>query len=930
MKGAEEKVANQITDEGTILLKNSDGTMPFKEGTEFSLFSANSVPHTKKGGTSLGGKSGDTMTVRQSLEKAGFKVNQKLWHYYAKGAGHKYGLGPGSVGYGRSEDFSINEAPISSLKKSGVLNSVKGTVPVYVLKRQAGEGRDMARSMANYAKSNVDKDRSYLDLDSTERGVLKYLNDNYENVVVLVNTNAAVDMGWLADYPHIHAVISAPTITASLGKIFSGAVNPSARTVDTFADDALQSPAAKNVGDFQYSTQTGKMTKYNYVSYKEGIYVGYKYYETRYEDAVLNQGNAGKYNYDSQVKFPFGYGLSYTDFRWQDYKVKDDGDKFKLSVRVTNTGKTAGKDVVEFYAQSPYTNYDRTNDVEKASVQLVNYAKTKNLAPGASQVVSATVNKTQLLSYDSQKAKSYILDKGTYYLTAATNAHEAINNILALKGTTADKLSGQADRSLATTWLPQMGDKDVQVFKADSTTGNRVTNQFDNVRGNLKYLTRQDWTGTFPTADGRLSDQKSTWGNAINSKSATGTPETYTWTKTASKKLLKQLDSTSSGAPKLDTGKVKLVYGQKNGLELVDLRGKPYNDPEWNKLLNQLSAKDYESLVADAGYNINPIKSVNKPYNIDADAANGLVYSGTGRMYPNSMNLAQTWNRHLATKMGRMIGNQAILGGADGWYAPSMNIHRTPFDGRNGEYYSEDSFLSGEMASDELKGAAEKGVYGYFKHFALNEQENHRGDTDGQFGLATWANEQSIREIYLTPFEMCAKKGSLPEKYYKKVDGKYVLAERQVPIAKAVMTSFNRIGATWAGGDYALLTNVLRKEWGFHGMVMTDNAMTSKYMDVNQMLSAGGDAKLIIGVDPTGYKFNKNNKTDYALARQAAHNILYTSANSKVVNGAIHGSKVKIEKSTLDWVRIGVTAFCVLVSLLLIWFTYRRFTKKVA
>lgn len=924
---AEKDTATQISGEGTVLLKNDAGNMPFKQDQKFSFFSANSVPKKASGLAAMVG--GSSLNIKQSFQQAGLQVNNKLWNFYAKGAGSKYGLAAGSISFGDAEDFSINEAPLSKLQKAkGVLDSVKGTVPVYVLKRVAGEGRDMPRSMANHAKSATDKKKSYLDPDTTELQILKYLNDHFTNTVVVVNSNAAIDLNWLKQFPNIKSVVFAPTIDASLGKIFTGKVNPSARTVDTFADNALNSPAAQNFGDYQYQTASGKMSKYNYVSYAEGIYTGYKYYETRYEDKVLNQGNAGDYNYQDEVVYPFGYGLSYTKFDWSHYQTSENKQQVKVSVDVTNSGKHQGKDVVEVYAQSPYTDYDQANKVEKPSVQLVGYAKTKSLEPGEKQTVHVTVNKSQLRAYDANKAKAYILDKGTYYFTAAKDAHAAINNILAEKGSKpSNGMTSAGDKSFVSTWLTG-GNTPVTVFKTDSQTGAKVTNQFDDAKGDVTYLSRSNWTKTFPKHDGQPSDQKSTWGNEVNGTSANGAPASYTWSKKASAKLLQKLASFDSKAPKLDTKDVKLTYNADNGLSLIDLRGKAYNDPQWDKLLDELSAKDLATLVGKSGYGIDAIKKISKPFNIDADTASGLIYGGTGAMYANSMTLAQTWNAPLARKMGRMIGNDAIAGGATGWYAPSMNLHRTPFSGRNGEYYSEDAFLSGSTASNQVYGAASKGVYAYIKHFALNDQENHRGDRNGQFGVATWANEQSIREDYLLPFKMCVDLDKVPMKYYKKVNGKYELTTKMMPATSAVMTSFNRIGATWAGGDYNLLTNVLRKEWGFVGTVMTDNANTSKYMNVDQMIAAGGDAKLINAKDLTNFKFDKNNKTQYIYARQAAKNILYTTVNSKAMNGALPGAKLKYGIQSLHMVRYIIDVLFVGLSALLVWFTYRRFWGK--
>ncbi|MCD7857185.1 MAG: glycoside hydrolase family 3 C-terminal domain-containing protein [Clostridiales bacterium] len=349
---AEDALADQIADEGVVLLEN-DGTLPLSSDTVYSLFSVNSATVT----------STDSMTGGRSLQtlfsEAGVSINTTLWDFYSAKSGEGYGLGSGSISYGDDEDFSINEVPLSELEaEDGLLETVEGTVPVYWLKRVAGEGRDMPRSMYNHTDIEEDKSKSYLEPDSIELEILQYLNDNFDQVILVVNSNAALELGWLEDYPNITAVLYAPGGIESVPRILTGEVNPSGRTVDTFAADALASPAAQNFGDYQYTDEDGNMTVYNYVSYEEGIYVGYKYYETRYEDVVLNQGNAGDYDYDTEVVYPFGYGLSYTTFEWANMTTTWTEDTCTVTVDVTNTGDVAGKDVVEIYIQSPYTEYE--------------------------------------------------------------------------------------------------------------------------------------------------------------------------------------------------------------------------------------------------------------------------------------------------------------------------------------------------------------------------------------------------------------------------------------------------------------------------------------------------------------------------------------------------------------------------------------------
>lgn len=926
IKTAEEDLKSRISAEGLVLLKNENASLPVTGDTAFSLFSANSA-RLSVGGGMLGGG----ISLREIFESKGVSINSTLWDFYEKGAGAGYGLAKGSVNFGDDEDFRINECPLSVLENANVLDSVKGTVPVYVLKRVAGEGRDMPRSMYRHAVSGEDRQKSYLEPDSTELEILDYLNRNFDNIILVVNSNAALELGWLKDFPNIQSVIYAPDGLRALPDVLTGDVNPSGRTVDTFAAEAFSSPAAQNFGDYVYYTQDGEPTKYNYVSYAEGIYVGYKYYETRYEDVVLGQGNAGEYDYNEQVCYPFGFGLSYTEFAWSGLRTKWNGTSCTVTVDVTNTGDRAGKDVVEIYAQSPYTEYDKVNQVEKASVQLVGYAKTDELAPGDTQAVTVTFEEEQLKAYDSQNAGTYILEPGQYYIAAGKNAHDAVNHILAAKGKTiADQMTSAGNTELVTLYEPEITDVDAQTYAVDSYSGAAITNKLEEARGDITYLSRQDWQGTWPQHDGETGQEISTWGNEINGTDAEGNPVSYIYFKTISEELLARIDAFDSLSP-IDPGSFqeKIVYGEKNGLSLIDMRGLDFDDPLWEKLLNQLTSEDYYTMIALSGYGTEFLKSVNKPFCVDADTASGLIYGGTGAMFPNAMTLAQTWNQDLALEYGTMIGNEAILGGADGWYAPSMNIHRTPFSGRNGEYYSEDPFLSGAVASKEVYGAASRGMYTYIKHFAFNDQENHRGDRAGQYSICTWLNEQSARELYLLPFEMCMKAGEVELHYVQKTaDGTYENAVRDIRACQAVMTAFNRIGYTWTGASYPLITGILREEWAFNGFVLTDNANTGEFMDGYQMIEAGADGKLTYAEKSARFEYDKNDAATYHYGREAMHRMLYTIANSKAMNGAMPGSKFVDVKTFTDKVILTINIVCPVLILLLILLTIRRFRKR--
>lgn len=931
---AEKQLDRQIANEGYVLLKNDGNTMPFEQGTTFSFFgeSVKNLTATQSVLTQFTGAKGNSNQLKDSFESRGFGVNQTLMDFYTKGAGSKYTMGTGSINFGAAEDFRINECPLSELESAdGVLDSTKDTVPVFVMRRVAGEGRDMPRSMYNHATSAEDKAKTYLEPDSTELEILQYINDNFDNGVVILNTASALNLGWLEQFPNIKSVLFVPSTgrygTDSLADIFAGEVSPSGKTVDTFEANSLNSPAAQNYGDYQYVDGDGNLTGYSYVSYAEGIYVGYRYYETRYEDAVLGQGNAGDFDYDSEVVYPFGYGLSYTTFDWSNYQASWDGTTCTVSVDVTNTGDVAGKDVVEVYAQSPYTDYDRANGVEKSAVQLVNYGKTKLLEPGETQTVSVTFDQDMLKAYDANGAKTYILDAGTYYVTAAHDSHDAVNNVLAAKGA---NVAGDASR--VSTYVPSNTDVDTTTYATDAKSGAEITNLFDDAKGDVTYLTRADWEGTFPQHDGTpLEGDVSTWGAEINAVDENGNPVSYAWGKVASPELIDRLKGLDSGNPVSDATITDTpVYGQNNGISLIDLRGKDYNDPMWNQLLDELSAEDYRELVGHSGYGSNFVQSIGKPFNIDADTAAGLIYGGTGMMFCSPVVMAQTWNQDLASAYGAMIGNEANIGGTTGWYAPSMNIHRTPFTGRNGEYYSEDPVISGTVASLEIKGAAEKGVYSTIKHFALNDQENHRGDGGIEQGCATWSNEQAIREIYVKPFDICMHVGTVDENYVEQgADGSYSMATTKVDACQAIMSAFNRVGATWAGGNYALLTGLARNEWGFNGWIVTDSANSAApYMDSSQMIRAGGDSRL--RSNENNYQYDENNSAEYHYAREAIHHLLYVTANSKAMEGAMPGSAYAPGLQAVDKVRIGVTAGGAAVIALVFWTGWRNHKKRAA
>lgn len=910
----EEKKVAEIAQEGITLIKN-DGVLPLAKGTTVNIFSHSSVDLVSGGSGSGSGSFELTKNLKEGLEGAGLKVNETLWNFYNKGAGSSYKRGVGVINYGWDLDWSINECPLSVIKgDSAVMNSLDGKIAMFVISRTGGEGGDEARDMAAF---KGESGQHYLEPDNTELEIISYLNEHFEDVIILVNCNNAIELGWVEDYENISAVVNFPgagrTGTYGLGYALTGfdalgnEISPSGHLVDTWVYDNFSSPAMQNMGDFRF---TG--TNYYYVNYSEGIYVGYKYYETRYEDVISGRANAGDYDYADTVTYPFGFGLSYTKFEWSGFTMSapDANGNINVSVKVKNVGDRSGKDVVQIYAQAPYID----GGVEKSSLVLAGFEKTGNLAPGAEETVNVTVNLRYLASYDVSAnggKGGYILDKGNYYITAASNAHEALNDILIKRALTEGDFALDYDK-----WVDAASDdssyaeneESVGIYyqaEYDSTTYStlgfaQIENQF--TASTLKdavYLSRSDWSA--------MENNGLRYGNVSEalSKAEVGGKQFQIQ---ASAELLEVLNKRENASLNPTEGKltVKITFGKDGDIDLIDLRGLPYDHPLWDELLDQITLDELSKLIDECGYCSPAVGSINKPKVTDLDGPAGLndiiahgsmpIGEGLQAMtWPTQYMLACTWNVELAEEMGKGIGEDGLYSKVCGWYGPGMNIHRTPFAGRNFEYYSEDPFLSGMFGKAEVYGAATKGMYAFIKHFSLNDQETHRDE----WGLATFADEQTIREIYLLPFEITIIDNNVDIFYNEAIKDEngtitgYEKKYATVPAATAVMTSFNRIGGTWAGGHYNLITEVLREEWGFNGFVLTDyevGAGKGSYMDTLQTLGAGGDGKLkTVGMDALfGFDISKH-PAYQSYGRDAAHHILYTVVNSAGMNGFVHG-----------------------------------------
>ncbi|WP_448060784.1 glycoside hydrolase family 3 N-terminal domain-containing protein [Cellulomonas hominis] len=862
-------VGTRISEEGLTLLEN-DGALPLPSAAKVSVFGQDAVDPVYGGGGAGSVDASKAVDLEASLTDAGFDVNPTLWDFYADGPGKAYRKTTPDV-YGQGE-FAVNEVP-----QSAYTDEVKASYTDYsdaavvVLGRSGGESGDLAMT--------PDADGStYLQLTQDERDLLAAVTDSFDTVVVLLNTQNPLELDFLDEYP-VNAALwvgaLGETGAAAVGEVLAGAVNPSGALVDTYAYDSLSAPSVENLGS--YSITNSEIDRGNqYMVYAEGIYVGYRYYETRYEDVVLGNEQTSAFDYTSAVQYPFGYGESYTTFDWSDYTVTESGDEYQVSVGVTNTGDVAGKDIVQVYLQSPYTDYDRQNGIEKAAVELAGYAKTNELEPGTSETVTVSVPKELMKVYDAQGQGTYIVDAGDYYLTAGTDAHVALNNILAAKGkTTADGMDAVGDASFADPIT--VDSMDTSTYEVSAETGEAVTNQFDDVDlryydPGYTYLSRSDWEGTWPS-----TYQDGEW--------------------TAPDQLIADLEIPDVEDPGVDEPTTDTVSDQYGELSAATLIGEDYDAPSWDALVEQMSVTELDELVRVGGYATKRVDSMQLPGTTDKDGPAGisdtLVGGKSGMGYPPAIVLASSWNDDLAREFGAAIGEDSLELGVTGWYGPAMNIHRSPYSGRNFEYYSEDALLSGAMGAAVVDGAQSKGVLVFIKHFALNDQETNR------IGLAVFADEQTIRSLYLRPFEMSVRDGG----------------------ARGVMASMNRVGARWTGAHEGLITDTLRDEWGFDGVVVTDQASFDVFAfeDLRAGLAAGTD--LWLNTDATLWKLSDGQMTPTVLTnmQKAAHNIAYAVTASNAMNGLAADSQIVAVTPPWRWALYGADA---LVGLLLVGVAY--------
>ena len=883
----EEKLCALVEAEGAVLLKNDNNALPLAKGSNVSLFARGSVDLVY-GGTGSGAvDTSSAPTLKDALEGVGMTVNGDLWNFYSsEEIAEKYARK--TAGF-ISDDylvgtrlFEANEVPWAEVE-AGASSSFAayGDAAIVVISRVGGEGSDLPagddRSGLDWITSAED-DGNYLNLSTQEKELLaglKALKDagTMKKIIVLLNTSNAIEVDFLnpaicgVDYG-VDACMwigdVGQTGIIGVAQLLSGEMTPSGSLADTYYYDNLENPAVINFyahyfenyeefglsdGGVEYpgwGYWANCNVTHAYTVYQEGIYLGYRYAETRYEDVVMGTPKVGNFDYNKVVAYPFGYGLSYTEFALSDYTVTEKGDAFEISVKVTNIGDTySGKKTVQVYFQSPYTQYDKDNGIEKASVELCGFAKTDILAPGASETVTITVDKQELRTYDANKAKTYILDAGDYYFTVANGSHEAVNNILSAKGFTGDA-AGNTD--LVWKWNnPTMDTTTYSVSK----TGVTVTNLFDESDpnktslgvGNVTWLSRSDWEGTYPTS-----------GNyGLTANAALADAMAYI-----------NYDAADYEAVEMPT------MGAQNGLTLAMFIGKEFDDPAWEDLLDQLTWDEITACIGVGYHNTAACPSVGKPATMEENGPQGLTAGLTGGFsamcYTSEDVLAATFNEELIEEVGECIGEDCLHYGYTGLYGPGVNMHRTPYSGRNFEYFSEDPFLSGMICAAEVKGIQSKGVYVYMKHVALNDSESFRS------GVSTWLNEQAAREIYLETVALAVEQGG----------------------AKGVMNGYNRWGAEWCGEHKNLMTVFLRNELGMDGIFITDYSGTASYMSTMDGLMAGTD--LWDSPEAEFHPGMMNEYKDYPVfvtaARNAMHRILYNVANSNAMNGFDAGATI--------------------------------------
>ncbi len=856
LQTAANDLVKEIEGEGAVLLKNN-GALPLAAPSNITLMGRASADPIYGGSGSGSVDLSSVVSLKTGLETAGYTINPDMFSVLEGYV--KYKEEQGALGKVRVYDnpktnivmdkpdesiYNIGEMPVANYQAAQGSFATYGDAAIISIGRGGGEGGDLTRDMTKW-DANYEDTQHQLELNKDEKDLIDLAGKNFDKVIVLINSSSAMELGVLEDNENVDAVlwVGSPGQTGFLavGEILNGTINPSGKTADIYPADFTKDPTYVNFGNYQYEnvSTANAMGNGYFVQYEEGIYVGYRYYETAAVEGFIN--------YDEAVVYPFGYGLSYTNFDWEvtGQTLGNEEETISVDVKVTNSGSVAGKDVVEVYYSAPYTK----GGIEKSSVVLGDFAKTGMLEPGASETVTLTFDVEDMASYDYKTNKSYVLEQGDYIITVQSDSHNVKEGVEPITYNVGSKVVYNTDNTRASDKAEVTNQfDDVSAMFADTATEGLATN-----------FSRADFAGTFPTAP---------VGADFVANDAT----------IANFQAYKAAENEDPEAKMPTTGAA-------NGLNLIDLRGIDYNDPTWDLLLDQLNMTSVAKMIISGAYNTAELTEVGKPATVDFDGPAGFSSFMTpihGVAYPSEVVIASTFSREIGKKMGTMIGNESLSLGLNGWYAPAMNIHRNQFAGRNFEYYSEDPYLSGVMGTNVVEGAASKGVFSTIKHFVMNDQETNRVNGGG---IATWANEQAMREIYFKPFEMTIKDAKQTLKYIS--DDQGTISEKEMSAATALMSSFNRVGSVWAGGNTALMTNVLRNEWGFQGFVITDFNLYD-FMYSNQGIAAGSD--LMLTFDAMKTIEDTKSATAVTDMRIAAKNMMYTVAHSNAMNGIAPGT----------------------------------------
>lgn len=910
-----EEVTEKLCEEGFVLLKNKGGALPFNaKETTVSLLGRGAVDPLYGGSGSGNVDTSKAATPYTGLKKAGFTMDDNSYNYF-KNEYSKYDRCSITMDDYNASHWLIGEVAYTDATGEQKPFTVTGNgVAVYVISRAGGEGWDLSNDLKrDAAQSSLFKEKvasgtgkaeyetyqdgqHQLELSQYEKNWLNFCKKNYKKTVVVINSSNVMELGDLEADDGVDAIlwVGGPGSTGfnAMGSILSGMVSPSGRTADIYPADFTKDPTFPNsgkperymdIGDGDVAAG-GTDAKSYFTQYEEGIYVGYRYYETRFTDEA---------EYAAAVVYPFGYGLGFTTFE-KSVNWTDNGDSVTAAVTVKNTGDKAGKEVVQLYYSAPYT----PGGIEKSAVALGDFAKTKLLKAGESDTVRLNLDKRDMASYDYKGLKvdggGYVLESGDYVLSVRDNSHTLCD---CENATHTVHVANDVKYTENTSY--ESGDMLIEQQAAKNRFNDISAIFKDSAKdGYATVMSRKDFSATFPTAptDADRKAKEITLSYEENGKEVTRTVADGLKIFDASKDLKEE----GASMPKMNA---------QNGYVLSHMRGLAYNDPLWEDYLDQLTNDDYKNankVLINGAYNTGEIPSLGKLPTQDFDGPQGFssLWGSTGCCaYCSEVVIASTFNKDAAKEMGRAIGEESLTNRISGWYGPAMNMHRSPFAGRNFEYYSEDPVLSGKIACAVVEGAADKGCYGYIKHFALNDTEIWRVNN-----LCTWVDEQTMREIYLKPFEYVVKNAATQEKYIADENG--TVKTRGIRACTAAMSSFNRIGTTWAGGSKALMSDVLRDEWGFRGLVISDFNLYN-YMDPDQGVRAGTDLQLTWTTHKNNYADTGDATTCRAI-RNAYKNMCYTVANSNALQGVAPGSIVKY---SLAWWQITVIVVDVIAGL---------------